>query len=121
MGFYIWGHGITKPFYLTLMGEPLDHDVCYTRAALDYLLRQFEKLMPAGKWAEVQKLMFVSDVGRHFRAYKFFSYWLDIVPRRIKKDTEEMHFAPCSWQMLHRWRRWSHSCLDSSDRCEVHS
>ena len=70
-----------RPYYITLLSDIQDHDSCYTEAAFVEVL----KLLPKTDGIRCHEQW--SDVGKHFRSYQHFGYFLTVLPQVVKADT----------------------------------
>ena len=112
LGIYVWGEGLAKPAYYTYMSTVLDHTPAYVIACLEDL---FSRLPSEGVTHEV----LWADIGTHFRAYRFWGYWLDHFP--LARDVDiaiNYHLDGRGTHMLDghfgKLRRWSE--LDAKKR-----
>ena len=78
LGFYVWGVDFDKPVYYTYLSDVMDHTPLFVIACMkDWLAKLPDE--------HVESYSLWADVGPHFRAYRFWSWWLDVFPREVRK------------------------------------
>lgn len=83
---YVWGAKMDRGTYYTFLSDCLDHTPEYVVACLEHLW----SILPN---ATVEVNKWWSDVGTHFRASRFWGYWLVAVPERSSTPATIDYFA----------------------------
>ena len=81
LGLYVWGEGLPdEGKYFMYLSRVMDHTPWYVIAVMEDIAKRL------GTTSDVETELAWTDLGTHFRCYRFWAYWLGYVPltRNVK-------------------------------------